>query len=72
MKVKSGIGAKLKDQERRQGVDRRQVDTGPPTKHDRRRALEPRKPEVVELDMSNSEWAALSEEPAEPAVRRRG
>lgn len=45
---------------RRSGADRRRVDSGPPGKHDRRRSMEPRKPEVIELEMSNSEWSALS------------
>ena len=54
------------DDDRRTGEDRRRVDNGPPGKHERRRSLEPRKPEVVELDMSNSEWSALSDEPMPP------
>jgi len=45
------------------GADRRHVDGNPPTKHDRRRGLESRKPEVVELDMTDSEWGALAQEP---------
>ena len=52
--------------ERRSGKDRRSVDNGPPGKHERRRGIEHRKPEVVELDMSNSEWTALSQDPAAP------
>lgn len=52
--------------ERRTGEDRRRVDNGPPGKHERRRSLEPRKPEVVELDMTNSEWSALSDESMPP------
>jgi len=49
--------------DRRCGGDRRHVEGQPPGKHDRRRRVESRKPEVVELDMSSSEWAALSELP---------
>lgn len=49
--------------DRRQGDDRRRVDGTPPGRHDRRRGLESRKPDVVELEMTNSEWAALSAEP---------
>jgi len=49
--------------DRRLGADRRHVDGNPPTKHDRRRGLESRKPEVVELDMTDSEWGALAQEP---------
>jgi hypothetical protein len=46
--------------DRRRGDDRRLVEGQPPGKHDRRRHVEPRKPEVVELEMSSSEWAALN------------
>ena len=56
--------------DRRSGVDRRKVDIGPPAgKPERRRSVEARKPEVVELDMTNSEWTALEGESqrAEPA-----
>jgi len=52
--------------EQRSGKDRRQADRGPPGKHERRRGLEPRMPEVVEREMSNSEWSALSQEPLAP------
>jgi hypothetical protein len=48
--------------ERRSGKDRRIVDIGPPSRHDRRRGMETRKPEVVERDMSDSEWTALSQQ----------
>ena len=47
--------------ERRAGNDRRRRDVGPPGRHERRRGLEARKPEVVELEISESEWAALNE-----------
>ena len=50
------------DAARRTGADRRLVDGKPPGKHERRRGLEARQPEVMELDMSNSEWAALSDD----------
>ena len=51
--------------DRRAGTDRRHVDVPLPAgKRDRRRALEARKPDVVEIDMSQSEWAALSDVPA--------
>jgi hypothetical protein len=53
--------------DRRSGSDRRGVDAPPPGKRERRRGLEARKPEVVELDMTNSEWAALNQEPSKPA-----
>jgi len=52
--------------DRRSGADRRKADVGPPGKHERRRGVESRKPEVVELDMSNSEWTALNQDPSAP------
>lgn len=45
--------------ERRTGKDRRQTDSGGPNGCERRKSVEPRKPEVVELDLSPSEWARL-------------
>jgi hypothetical protein len=54
---------KPREGDRRSGVDRRKVDAGPPTRHERRRNLESRKPDVVEIEMSNSEWGALAHEP---------
>ncbi|HNW64827.1 MAG TPA: hypothetical protein PKJ32_17590 [Piscinibacter sp.] len=57
--------------ERRSGTDRRRADKGPPGRVDRRRVVEPRKPEVAELDVSDSEWGALTEQafPA-PAAKK--
>jgi hypothetical protein len=46
--------------ERRSGRDRRRVDKAPPGGHERRRSVEPRRPEVEELDISPSEWDRLS------------
>ena len=46
--------------DRRSGRDRRQVDRPPPAGRERRLGMEPRKPEVVELDMTHAEWVALS------------
>ena len=54
--------------ERRSGVDRRDVDNGPPGKHERRRGVESRKPEVTEIEMSDSEWTRLSQDPLTPGV----
>ena len=51
--------------DRRSGVDRRKADASYAGK-DRRRGVESRKPEVVELDMSNSEWTALNQDPSTP------
>lgn len=45
--------------ERRSGQDRRQKEDGPPDKHERRRAIEPRQPEVSELHLSLEELEAL-------------
>jgi hypothetical protein len=45
--------------ERRTGVDRRQKDVGGPNGRERRKSMEPRKREVIELDVTTSEWAAL-------------
>jgi hypothetical protein len=56
--------------ERRSGRDRRQVDKGPPSGRDRRVGLEPRRPEVVELEVSVSEWLALQEAPTAAAPGR--
>ena len=53
--------------DRRSGVDRRKADVPYPGK-DRRRGVESRKPEVVELEMSNSEWTALTQD-FPPTVR---
>ena len=51
--------------DRRSGVDRRKVDVGPPGIVDRRRSVESRKPDVIEIDMTNSEWGAL-QKPSPP------
>jgi len=45
--------------DRRSGADRRNADLPPPGKVDRRRSVESRKPEVVEIEMTNSEWDSL-------------
>ena len=66
--------------ERRSGRDRRRAEAGPPGVAERRRAVEPRLPETVELEMSASQWQALNQgvdpgtralpvEPASPAPR---
>ena len=67
MKQKAVTGGKAPTVERRSGKDRRQRDQPPPRGIDRRREMEPRKPEIVELDMSNSEWARLSDDPLQRA-----
>jgi len=45
--------------ERRIGADRRRRDAGPPGGWERRRNVEPRKPEVTELEFTPSQWDAL-------------
>lgn len=47
--------------DRRTGHDRRKRDELPDGWRDRRRHVEPRKPEVVELDMTASQWAAIEQ-----------
>jgi hypothetical protein len=54
--------------DRRSGLDRRVEDKGPPGKSDRRRLIEPRKPEVVELQLTDSDWAALTRSPPAPPL----
>ncbi len=44
---------------RRTGADRRSKDLPPPTGGERRRSIEPRKPEVTEVEISADQWAAL-------------
>jgi hypothetical protein len=57
--------------ERRSGADRRRADKGPPGRVERRRVAEPRKPEVAEIDLSASEWSALTEQAfAAPAPKK--
>lgn len=58
--------------DRRSGRDRRQVDKGPPGRAERRRVAEPRKPEVAELDMTESEWGALAQESVTPPDPKKG
>lgn len=45
--------------ERRAGKDRRRVDLRLPGEPERRRHVEPRKPEVQELELTESQWAEL-------------
>lgn len=52
--------------ERRCGPDRRRLDLDRFGRHERRLGVEARKPDVVELEMTKSEWLALSAEPVAP------
>lgn len=47
--------------DRRTGQDRRERDLPPPGR-ERRRGVEPRRPEVTELDLTPSQWGALKDE----------
>jgi hypothetical protein len=59
--VKPQLAAPVIPTERRSGRDRRQRDEAPPGGRDRRRGLEPRRPEVMELELTPSQWDALHE-----------
>lgn len=52
--------------ERRAGGDRRKTDGAPPSGWERRRGVEPRRPEVVELEMTPSQWDALHHDTPAP------
>lgn len=63
--------AALPGAERRSGKDRRRVDLRLPGEHERRRSVEPRKPEVRELELSESQWAGLQARGAPQAVPKK-
>jgi hypothetical protein len=48
--------------ERRSGKDRRRTDLPMTGRADRRRGIEPRQPEVAELDLTDSQWGALQQQ----------
>ncbi len=52
--------------DRRSGQDRRQEEQGPPTSYERRRSVEPRQPELTELDLSDDELKDLGFLPDQP------
>lgn len=52
--------------ERRTGADRRKADHGPPGGRERRVGMEPRKPDVREIEMTPSEWATLTSDASPP------
>jgi len=56
--------------ERRSGNDRRRRESPSPPSWERRRAIEPRKPEVAELELTTSQWDALQEDA--PLAQSRG
>jgi hypothetical protein len=45
--------------ERRSGHDRRRHECAPPGTWERRRSVEPRKPDVAELEITPSQWDLL-------------
>ena len=45
--------------DRRSGLDRRQRDEPPPAGIERRRSIEARKPEVREVELSDTDWGRL-------------
>jgi hypothetical protein len=45
--------------ERRSGHDRRRHESAPPGSWERRRSIEPRKPDVAELEITPSQWDLL-------------
>ncbi|MGD9831992.1 MAG: hypothetical protein AB7U92_04495 [Piscinibacter sp.] len=53
--------------DRRTGRDRRKADRGSPTGRERRVGMEPRKPEISEIEVTPSEWAALEEQLKPPS-----
>jgi hypothetical protein len=60
--------AKPNHTERRSGQDRRRVEQGPPGLRDRRRQVEPRRPDVAEIELSADEWEALHQALVPPAA----
>ena len=62
--------------DRRSGKDRRQRDDAPPSGRERRRGIEPRRPEVAEVEITPSQWDALQDAafpmpaPAAPPAKR--
>jgi hypothetical protein len=60
-KKTAAAAAPLRTVERRSGKDRRVADLPPPNGRERRRTAEPRKPEVTELDLTQSQWNKLSD-----------
>jgi hypothetical protein len=69
----SGVGASSDRRaatfvERRAGKDRRTTEAGPPGKRERRTTLEARKPQVVEVEMSSSDWALFTDAPLPPGA----
>ena len=59
MTGKAGTVGVAPRNDRRSGADRRKVDVPRKGLPERRRNLESRQPDVVEIEMTTSEWGAL-------------
>jgi hypothetical protein len=75
MVIKQTRAASPLPTDRRSGQERRKVDKAPPGGRDRRVSVEPRKPEVQELEITPSAWADLTSRPeglpsAAPAAKK--
>jgi hypothetical protein len=57
--------------DRRAGVDRRKEDLPRPGLPERRRSVESRKPDVREIEMSNSDWARLDSAAPPPPPKKK-
>lgn len=55
-----------KPYDRRSGKDRRQSDQGPPSTRERRTTVEPRLPEMVEIQVTDEELRSLGFAPPTP------
>ena len=66
MTGKAGTVGVTPRNDRRSGADRRKVDTPRKGLPERRRSVESRQPDVVEIEMSSSEWGALRGDPNTP------
>lgn len=55
--------------DRRSGADRRQHDAGPAASYERRNTVEPRQPEVAELELTPEEMQAMGFKPPPEAPR---
>ena len=70
MTGKAGTVGVAPRNDRRSGTDRRKVDTPRKGLPERRRNLESRQPDVVEIEMTTSEWGTLREDSKAPPHRK--
>lgn len=66
---KAGTGSVAPRNDRRSGPDRRKADVPRNGLPERRRNVESRQPDVVEIEMTNSEWGALREDSKAPSSK---